>query len=182
MTKEQEALVTENMRLAYYIARRKYRNCGVGMEDIEGTALLALVKAAKTFNPEKGISFSTYAGACINNEILLELRRKRRHEYEYRENVMSLQEVICKDGTHEGFLADVIADPHDGHKRVEDVVFLHQLMQSGIFSDRDKLILKLVFLNGYNQTKAGERAGVSQSYVSRLLRAASSRAREWAAR
>ncbi len=182
MTKEQEALVTENMRLAYYIARRKYKNCGIETEDVEATALLGLVKAAKTFNPEKGILFSTYAGICIDNEILLELRRKRRHECEYRGNVMSLQEVLCQDGEHVGPLEDVIADPHDGHKQVEDALFLNQLMQSGIFSDRDKLILRLVFLEGYSQTKAGERAGVSQPYVCRLLRITSGRARRWAAR
>lgn len=182
MTKDQEALVTENMRLAYYIARRKYRNCGMELEDTEATALLGLVKAAITFKPEKGISFSTYAGACIDNEIRLELRKKKRHEYEYRENVMSLQEVICQNGRREGTLADVIADGHDAHKQVEDVLFLNQLMQSGIFSDQDKLILRLVFLDGYNQARAGKHAGVSQPYVSRLLRMVNGKARQWAAR
>ena len=178
MTKEQEALVTNNAGLAYHIARNKYRCCGIETEDVEGIALLALVKAAKTFNPGKGISFCTYAGACIDNAILMELRRRRCREG--RVSLTSLQEVICKNGEHVGILADVIADPRDGHKQVEDREFLKQLMRSGIFSDRDKLILKLVFLDGCGQTRVGKYVGVSQSYVSRLIRVASEQARRWA--
>lgn len=180
MTKEQEDLITDNTRLAYYIARKKYRCCGIETEDVEGIALLALVQAAKTFNPEKGISFCTYAGACIDNAILLELRRRRRREG--RVSMTSLQEVICKDGEHVGCIGDIIADPRDRYKRVEDAMFLNQLMRRGPFSDEVKQILYLALDAGLTQQQIGERVHKSQPYVSRIQRKSTEQAHRWAAK
>jgi RNA polymerase sporulation-specific sigma factor len=162
-------LIERNLRLVVYIAR-KFENTGIPIEDLASIGSIGLIKAVNTFNPDRNIKLATYASRCIENEILMFLRRNHRHRVE-----VSLDEPLNVDWDgNELLLADVI--PHDGgevHKELEAQVdrFLLNSALSKL-SERERTIMELRFglKDGDERTQkeVADLLGISQSYISRL--------------
>lgn len=164
MDKEKEQLITENIRLAYYVAKR-FLNSGIEYDDLVQVASLGLVKAAKKFNSEKGVQFNTFAMRVMTNEILMEMRSVRR-----REQCVSLSERVL--GEEEDVeLLDMIPDIEDKFAIVEEVDWLQRKMCR--LNERERRVLKAnLQYQGVAQDKKCVLLGISQSYYSRIMRSA----------
>ncbi|SDC35517.1 RNA polymerase sporulation sigma factor SigE [Shouchella lonarensis] len=162
-------LIERNLRLVVYIAR-KFENTGINIEDLISIGTIGLIKAVNTFNPEKKIKLATYASRCIENEILMYLRRnnKTRSEVSFDEPLN-----IDWDG-NELLLSDVLGTDDDIiTKGIEEQVDRKLLVKAlHTLSDREKQIMELRFgLSGQEektQKDVADLLGISQSYISRL--------------
>jgi len=162
-------LIERNLRLVVYIAR-KFENTGVGVEDLISIGTIGLIKAVNTFNPEKNIKLATYASRCIENEILMYLRRnnKVRMEVSYDEPLN-----IDWDG-NELLLSDILGTDNDTIYRVLEEEVDKDLLRFALnkLSKRERKIMELRFgLNtGHEKTQkeVADILGISQSYISRL--------------
>ncbi len=162
-------LIERNLRLVVYIAR-KFENTGVGIEDLVSIGTIGLIKAVNTFDPAKKIKLATYASRCIENEILMYLRRnnKTRSEVSFDEPLN-----IDWDG-NELLLSDVLGTENDSiYKYIEEEVD-RKLLGYALdhLSDREKVIVELRFglKDGIEKTQkeVADFLGISQSYISRL--------------
>ncbi len=164
-----DKLVEHNLRLVVYLAK-KFENTGLDMEDLISVGTIGLIKATNSFKPDKQIKLATYASRCIENEILMYLRKlsKRRAE-------VSLDEPLNVDGEgNELLLGDVIGTDADMvYTHVENQVE-RQLLEEGIskLSKREQQIIEMRFgLDGEDertQKEVADLLGISQSYISRL--------------
>ncbi|MDX9871179.1 MAG: RNA polymerase sporulation sigma factor SigE [Clostridia bacterium] len=162
-------LIERNLRLVVYIAR-KFENTGVGIEDLVSIGTIGLIKAVNTFNPGKKIKLATYASRCIENEILMHLRRnnKTRSEVSFDEPLN-----IDLDG-NELLLSDVMGTENDiVYKSLEDEVDKRLLIFAMTkLSKRERKIVDLRFglKDGEEKTQkeVADMLGISQSYISRL--------------
>ncbi|WP_332690066.1 RNA polymerase sporulation sigma factor SigE [Halalkalibacter lacteus] len=162
-------LIERNLRLVVYIAR-KFENTGINIEDLISIGTIGLIKAVNTFNPEKKIKLATYASRCIENEILMYLRRnnKTRSEVSFDEPLN-----IDWDG-NELLLSDVLGTEEDIITRgIEEKVDRRLLVKAlHTLNDREKQIMELRFgLAGdeeKTQKDVADMLGISQSYISRL--------------
>ena len=162
-------LIEHNLRLVVYVAR-KFENTGVATEDLVSIGSIGLIKAINTFNTDKNIKLATYASRCIENEILMFLRKIHNQKTE-----VSLNEPLNTDWDgNELLLSDILGtDSDDGYKNIEDEVD-KQLLLSAIsrLSSRERLIMELRFgLSGREektQKEVADMLGISQSYISRL--------------
>ena len=170
-TEARSDLIEHNLRLVVYIAQ-KFDNTGVGVEDLISIGTIGLIKAINTFNPEKKIKLATYASRCIENEILMYLRRNSKTRME-----VSIDEPLNVDWDgNELLLSDILGTAEDViYKWLEDEVEKSLLGKAiGKLSDREQTIVKLRF--GINMPEGGEKTqkevadllGISQSYISRL--------------
>lgn len=162
-------LIERNLRLVVYIAR-KFENTGVGVEDLISVGTIGLIKAVNTFNPEKKIKLATYASRCIENEILMYLRRNSKVKAE-----VSFYEPLNIDWDgNELLLSDILGTENDTvYNLIEDEVDKQLLLMAlKNLNDREKQIVKLRFgLNGTRektQKEVADMLGISQSYISRL--------------
>lgn len=162
-------LIERNLRLVVYIAR-KFENTGVGVEDLISVGTIGLIKAVNTFKPDKKIKLATYASRCIENEILMYLRRNSKVKAE-----ISFYEPLNIDWDgNELLLSDILGTENDiVYNLIEDEVD-RQLLFLALkhLNDREKEIVKLRFgLNGTRektQKEVADMLGISQSYISRL--------------
>ncbi len=162
-------LIERNLRLVVYIAR-KFENTGIGIEDLVSIGTIGLIKAVNTFDPAKKIKLATYASRCIENEILMYLRRnnKTRSEVSFDEPLN-----IDWDG-NELLLSDVMGTENDIISRPLEEEVDRQLLRQAMerLTDREKLIMELRFGldNGEEKTQkeVADHLGISQSYISRL--------------
>lgn len=164
-----ELLIVHNLRLVVYIAR-KFENTGVGIEDLVSIGTIGLIKAVNTFRPSKKIKLATYASRCIENEILMYLRKTAT-----RKNEMSIDEPLNVDWDgNELLLSDVLGSDSDSVNRNieyqdEKRRILSLVQQLG---DRERKIMTMRFgLFGskeYTQKQVADMMGISQSYISRL--------------
>ena len=162
-------LIERNLRLVVYIAR-KFENTGINIEDLISIGTIGLIKAVNTFNPEKKIKLATYASRCIENEILMYLRRNNKIRSE-----VSFDEPLNIDWDgNELLLSDVLGTEDDIitkdlEANVDRKLLTKALMQ---LSDREKQIMELRFgLAGEEektQKDVADMLGISQSYISRL--------------
>ena len=169
---EEEAksvLIEHNLRLVVYIAK-KFDNTGVGVEDLISIGTIGLIKAINTFNPVKNIKLATYASRCIENEILMYLRKISSQRTE-----VSFDEPLNTDyDGNELLLSDVLGTEADVVMRpLEDDVDLCLLASAlDTLSPREREIITLRFgLGGgkeQTQKEVADRLGISQSYISRL--------------
>ena len=164
-----ELLVIHNLRLVVYIAR-KFENTGVGIEDLVSIGTIGLIKAVNTFRPSKKIKLATYASRCIENEILMYLRKTAS-----RKNEMSIDEPLNIDWDgNELLLSDVLGSDSDSVNRnieyQDEKRRILCLVQN--LSDRERKIMTMRFgLFGskeYTQKQVADMMGISQSYISRL--------------
>lgn len=173
-------LIERNLRLVVYIAR-KFENTGVGVEDLISIGTIGLIKAINTFNPSKNIKLATYASRCIENEILMYLRRNNKMKTE-----VSIDEPLNIDWDgNELLLSDILGTENDLiHRTIEDEVD-KELLEIAMkkLSMREKKIVELRFgLNNggveKTQKEVADMLGISQSYISRLEKKIISRLRK----
>lgn len=164
-----EPLITHNLRLVVYIAR-KFESSGVGIEDLISIGTIGLIKAVNTFSPERSIKLATYASRCIENEILMYLRKSTLTKLE-----ISIDEPLNVDWDgNELLLSDVLgSDPDIVSVGIEEENEKDILLAAvKRLSDRERLIMSLRFgLFGYEehtQKEVADLLGISQSYISRL--------------
>lgn len=147
-----QTLVERNLRLVVYIAK-KFENTGVGIEDLISIGTIGLMKAINTFNTDKKIKLATYASRCIENEILMFLRRSNRMKGE-----ISIDEPLNQDGDgNELLLSDILGtDPDVTSRRIEDEVDKSLLRDSiGKLNNRERNIMELRFgfISGTEKTQ-----------------------------
>ncbi len=164
-------LIEHNLRLVVYIAK-KFDNTGVGVEDLISIGTIGLIKSINTFKPDKNIKLATYASRCIENEILMYLRRNNKTRLE-----VSIDEPLNVDWDgNELLLSDILGTDEDViYRNIENEVERKLLMGAiGKLSDREKTIIKLRFGLGsrdgqeMTQKEVASFLGISQSYISRL--------------
>jgi len=164
-----QTLVERNLRLVVYIAK-KFENTGIGIEDLISIGTIGLMKAINTFNTDKNIKLATYASRCIENEILMYLRRSNRIKGE-----VSIDEPLNQDGDgNELLLSDILGtEPDVTSRAIEDEVD-KKLLKLSIekLSNRERNIMELRFgfISGKEKTQkeVADMLGISQSYISRL--------------
>ncbi len=164
-------LIERNLRLVVYIAK-KFDNTGVGVEDLISIGTIGLIKSINTFNPQKNIKLATYASRCIENEILMYLRRNSKTKME-----VSIDEPLNVDWDgNELLLSDVLGTDEDVIcKDIEDEVERKLLIKAiSKLNTREKTIIELRFgLSNpdgeeMTQKEVADLLGISQSYISRL--------------
>lgn len=164
-----EKLIVHNLRLVVYIAR-KFDTAPTGIEDLISIGTIGLIKAVNTFCPEKNIKLATYASRCIENEILMHLRKMSS-----RRNEISIDEPLNTDWDgNELLLSDVLgSEPDEVGREIEQEDERHQL--NGFVRSlppRERQIMEMRFgMNGYpeyTQKQVADTLGISQSYISRL--------------
>ena len=166
---ERELLVVHNLRLVVYIAR-KFENTGIGIEDLVSIGTIGLIKAVNTFCPTKKIKLATYASRCIENEILMYLRKTAN-----RKNELSIDEPLNVDWDgNELLLSDILGSDSDSvNRNIEMEDEKNQLLKIvSRLNEREKQIMTMRFgLFGskeYTQKQVADLLGISQSYISRL--------------
>ena len=164
-----EKLIVHNLRLVVYIAK-KFENSGVNIEDLISIGTIGLIKAVNTFSPEKNIKLATYASRCIENEILMHLRKIASQKIE-----VSLDEPLNTDWDgNELMLADVLGSDVDEISREveedDEKKVLLQMIES--LPPREREIIDMRFGLGekeeLTQKEVADKMGISQSYISRL--------------
>ena len=167
--KAKETLITHNLRLVVYIAR-KFESTGIGIEDLISIGTIGLIKAVNTFNSGKKIKLATYASRCIENEILMYLRKISVQRTE-----VSFDEPLNTDWDgNELLLSDILGTDEDEVSRpLEDDADRQMLMAAiDCLNERERTIILMRFgLSGsgeYTQKEVADMMGISQSYISRL--------------
>lgn len=164
-----DKLVEHNLRLVVYIAK-KFESSGMELEDLISIGAIGLIKAVKTYSVDKNIKLATYASRCIENEILMQLRKNTRTK-----NEVSLDEPLSNDGEgNELLLADIISVDEDSVTKNIEMSAEKQILMSVIskLESREQMIMFLRFgFAGYEEKTQKEVAdimGISQSYISRI--------------
>ena len=167
--RSKETLIVHNLRLVVYIAR-KFDTAPTGIEDLISIGTIGLIKAVNTFCPERNIKLATYASRCIENEILMHLRK-----VSSRKSEISIDEPLNTDWDgNELLLSDVLgSEPDEVGREIEQEDERHQLngFVRGL-PPRERQIMEMRFgMNGYpeyTQKQVADTLGISQSYISRL--------------
>ncbi len=167
--KAKEILITHNLRLVVYISK-KFESTGIGIEDLISIGTIGLIKAVNTFDDEKNIKLATYASRCIENEILMYLRKTSAQR-----NEISIDEPLNIDWDgNELLLSDVLGtDGEEVGQRIEYETEKRLLIDAvNGLKGREKLIMQLRFglVDGkeFTQKEVADIVGISQSYISRL--------------
>ena len=167
--KARQTLITHNLRLVVYIAK-KFESTGIGIEDLISIGTIGLIKAVKTFCPSKNIKLATYASRCIENEILMFLRKTSQHK-----NEISIDEPLNIDWDgNELLLSDILGTDDDTvNNNIEceaEKTVLREAVEK--LPEREKCIMKMRFglVDGKEKTQkeVADIIGISQSYISRL--------------
>lgn len=170
-TQARATLIEHNLRLVVYIAK-KFDNTGIGIEDLISIGTIGLIKAINTFNRDKNIKLATYASRCIENEILMYLRRNNKTKLE-----VSIDEPLNVDWDgNELLLSDILGTDEDVIYRDLENEVERNLLKKAIsrLGEREQTIIMLRFgLGKYNdkemtQKEVADYLGISQSYISRL--------------
>lgn len=165
------SLIEHNLRLVVYIAK-KFDNTGVGVEDLISIGTIGLIKAINSYNPDKNIKLATYASRCIENEILMYLRRNSKTKAE-----VSIDEPLNVDWDgNELLLSDILGTEEDIiYKDLENEVERKMLSKAiEKLSERERIIVDLRYglssIDGEEKTQkeVADMLGISQSYISRL--------------
>ena len=174
-------LIERNLRLVAHVIK-KYQHLEENPEDLISIGTIGLIKAIITFNPERNNKLGTYAARCIENEILMLLRTKKKHSKE-----VSLYEPIGTDRDgNEIQLFDIIeADEADAQTKItlkDDIRLLYEKLESEL-SPRERLVLKMRYglynQEEYTQREIADQLGISRSYVSRIEKSAIEKLRDF---
>ena len=164
-------LIEHNLRLVVYIAK-KFDNTGVGVEDLISIGTIGLIKGINTFKPDKNIKFATYASRCIENEILMYLRKNNKTKLE-----VSIDEPLNVDWDgNELLLSDILGTDEDVISKGIESEVEKKLLYKAIekLNHREKVIVEMRYgLNNKDgeemtQKEVADSLGISQSYISRL--------------
>ena len=169
---DQEArncLIVHNLRLVVYIAK-KFESTGIGIEDLVSIGTIGLIKAVNTFCPTKNIKLATYASRCIENEILMFLRKSSQHR-----NDLSIDEPLNVDyDGNELLLSDILGTDDDIVNKGIETEAEREMIRGAVseLCDREREIMEMRFglIDGKEKTQkeVAEQIGISQSYISRL--------------
>ncbi len=164
-----QTLVEHNLRLVVYIAKR-FENTGVGIEELISIGTVGLMKAVSTYNSEKNIKIATYASRCIENEILMFIRKSVKRKKE-----ISIDEPLSVDyDGNELLLSDILGSEADSVSRAMEEDEERRIVREAVLelSERERIIVNMRFgLSGENeltQKEVADALGISQSYISRL--------------
>jgi len=164
-----EKLIEHNLRLVVYISK-KFDGCGIDFEDLISIGSIGLIKAVKTFNMDKKIKLATYASRCIENEILMQLRKVSRIKQD-----VSLEKPLYDDGDgNEMLVADVIINEEDAvDKNMDkdaDKKIVYDLISNLNMREQEIMILRfgLAGQEELTQREVADKLGISQSYISRI--------------
>ena len=167
--KARDLLIVHNLRLVVYISK-KFESTGIGIEDLISIGTIGLIKAVKTFCVDKNIKLATYASRCIENEILMFLRKSSN-----RRNEISIDEPLNVDWDgNELLLSDILGENDDSLSAGIEGEVERQLLKGEIekLDERERNIMEMRFgLNGrkeLTQKQVADIVGISQSYISRL--------------
>ena len=167
--KARDRLITHNLRLVVYIAR-KFESTGVGTEDLISIGTIGLIKAVNTFCPERSIKLATYASRCIENEILMFLRKTSQLRTE-----ISIDEPLNTDWDgNELLLSDILGTAEDTVNAGIETSAENEQVRLAVkrLPDREREIMEMRFglINGHEltQKETADKIGISQSYISRL--------------
>ena len=162
-------LIEHNLRLVVYISR-KFENTGISIEDLISIGAIGLIKAVNSFDPDKNIKLATYASRCVENEILMHIRKISNQKGE-----ISLDEPINTDWDgNELLLSDVLGTDGDTVLRGLEERVDHELLRAALtrLTARDREIVAMRFglggLQPLTQKEVADKLGISQSYISRL--------------
>ena len=167
--KAKDILIEHNLRLVVFLAK-KYENTGVDLEDLVSIGTIGLIKGINTFHRGKNIKLATYASRCIDNEILMYLRKNKKTKtevsidaslsYDSEGNELHLEDVL---GTEDDIVTKSIEDEDDKKIMIEEIKRLNK-------RDRDSLILRygLFGVEEKTQKEVADMLGISQSYISRI--------------
>lgn len=167
--KAKDILIEHNLRLVVFLAK-KYENTGVDLEDLVSIGTIGLIKGINTFHRGKNIKLATYASRCIDNEILMYLRKNKKTKtevsidaslsYDSEGNELHLEDVL---GTEDDIVTKSIEDEYDKKIMIEEIKRLNK-------RDRDILILRygLFGVEEKTQKEVADMLGISQSYISRI--------------
>ena len=164
-----DVLIEHNLRLVVFLAK-KYENTGVDLEDLVSIGSIGLIKGINTFSSGKNIKLATYASRCIDNEILMYLRKNKKIKSE-----VSIDQALSYDGDgNELHLEDIIGTDKDEVPNTLEAKDDYQLMIQEILGlrprDREIMILRYGLLGGeeFTQKEVADKLGISQSYISRI--------------
>ncbi len=164
-----EKLIEHNLRLVVFLAKR-YENTNIDLEDLVSIGSIGLIKAINTFSSNKNIKLATYASRCIDNEILMYLRKNKKIKSE-----VSIDQALTLDGEgNELHLEDIIGTDKDIISKEIETENDKQVMLKEILSlkprDREIMILRygLLGTDEFTQKEVAEKLGISQSYISRI--------------
>ena len=164
-----EKLIEHNLRLVVFLAK-KYENTGVDLEDLVSIGSIGLIKGINTFNSTKNIKLATYISRCIDNEILMFLRKNKKVKQE-----ISMEESLSYDGDgNELHLEDIIGTEKEGiSKSIEeeqDKNMMLEEIKNLKPRDRDIMVLRYGLMGSeeFTQKEVADRLGISQSYISRI--------------
>ena len=167
--KARETLIVHNLRLVVYIAK-KFESSGVGVEDLISIGTIGLIKAVNTFRPDKNIKLATYASRCIENEILMFLRKSSQHR-----NEISIDEPLNIDWDgNELLLSDILGTDEDIVNKGIETEAERDMLRDAVetLGGREKQIMQMRFglIDGKEKTQkeVADLIGISQSYISRL--------------
>lgn len=174
-----QTLIERNLRLVVYIARR-FENTGINIEDLISIGTIGLIKAVTTFNAEKGARFATYASRCIENEILMYFRARKKTAQD-----VYLYDPIDTDKDGNALtIVDIMADEHNILDEIDLSIRSEQLreMIAKRLNQRERELLSLRYgLGGqrpHTQKEVADRLGISRSYVSRIEKKAISKLKQ----
>ncbi len=178
-----DTLIRHNLRLVVYIAR-KFDGCGTGIEDLISIGTIGLIKGVNTYQSDRGIKLATYASRCIENEILMYLRKNASHRGD-----LSIDEPLNTDWDGNELLLSDVLESGDGPigqelERREDERTIHEAVDA--LDEREREIIVMRYgLNGQRemtQKEVADKLGISQSYISRLEKRIIARLRKQIAR
>lgn len=168
-TSARKELIVHNLRLVVYIAK-KFESTGIGIEDLVSIGTIGLIKAVNTFRPDKNIKFATYASRCIENEILMFLRKSSQYR-----NDLSIDEPLNVDyDGNELLLSDVLGTDDDVVNKEIETEAERELLRGAVselcFREREIMEMRFGLINGKEMTQkeVADMIGISQSYISRL--------------
>ena len=164
-----DALIEHNLRLVVFISKR-FENTGVGIEELVSIGTVGLIKAVTTYNKEKCIKLATYASRCIENEILMFIRKNSLHKRD-----VSIDEPLSVDWDgNELLLSDVLGSDIDSISRKMEEAEERKILREAVkrLSSRERVIIEMRFglVDGkeLTQKEVADALGISQSYISRL--------------
>lgn len=168
-TLAKDKLIEHNLRLVVFLAK-KYENTGVDLEDLVSIGSIGLIKGINTFSSDKNIKLATYASRCIDNEILMYLRKNKKVKCE-----VSIDQALSLDGDgNELHLEDIIGTEKDEvSKNIEEkddkILMIKEILKLKP-RDREIMVLRYGLLGNdeYTQKEVAEKLGISQSYISRI--------------
>lgn len=164
-----DVLISRNLRLVVYIAK-KFEGCGTGIEDLISIGTIGLIKGVNTYKTDRGIKLATYASRCIENEILMYIRKNASHKGD-----LSIDEPLNTDWDGNELLLSDVLDSGDGEvserlEKSEDERTVREAVAA--LDDREREIIEMRYgLSGkreMTQKEVADRMGISQSYISRL--------------